>query len=273
MDVSHFFPSIDHDVLMSILRRRMKDGHYLALCEKIIRHRPLAAGAYRLASPRWKWRQVPRHKSLFHAPPGKGLPIGNLTSQFFANVYMNDLDQFVARELKSLCLYWQRYVDDILLLSDDPQKLITARDQITKMLSERLKLDINPRKTILQPVARGIDHLGYFHQWPRLRVRARVVRAARQRVDWAINGSAETEDIIAAVNSYLGHFRAADGFQLRKTLCKRLMTGDVSGGQMTIDGRLTAVKVRKHRHVVGPTVGESILDECAWVVAEFSSPS
>jgi hypothetical protein len=267
MDVSHFFPSIDHDVLIGILQRRMERGHYLKLCELIIRHRPLAPGAYRLASPRSQWRHVPPHKSLFHAPPGKGLPIGNLTSQFFANIYMNDLDQFLARELKSLYCYWQRYVDDILLLADDPRKLITARDRMTVMVKDKLKLEFNPRKTILQPVARGIDHLGYFHRWPRVRVRARVVRAAKQRVDLAMNGHGVTsENIAAAVNSYLGHFRGADGFYHCKSLCQRLMTADWSDGRFVVDGHFSSLRPIKPAPNVPVNVGVALLDECHWTV-------
>ena len=87
VDVQSFFPSIDHGVLWEILDRHLEHPLYRYLCKTVLDHRATDAGCYQLTSPGYLWDHLPRHKSLFYAPPGKGLPIGNLTSQFFANIY------------------------------------------------------------------------------------------------------------------------------------------------------------------------------------------
>ena len=185
-----------------------------------------------------------------------------------ANIYMNELDQYIARELRSCHIYWQRYVDDILLLSPDPERLKEAEKKITAMLSDRLKLVINPRKTLLQPLCRGIDHLGYYHLRLKTRVRRRVVAAARQKIDWAARGQAESEGIAASVNSYLGHFSQADSFVLRRSVCRRLLTGDVAMGALSVNGDFTAVRARRPRVKNGISVGQLLLDESGWAMSD-----
>ena len=123
--------------------------------------------------------RIAPHKTLLHAPPGKGLPIGNLNSQFFANVYLNGLDQFVKHELK--CRHYLRYCDDFVLLADSPEQLAEWRGRIEAWLRAALCLELNP-KQLLAPVSNGVNFLGYIVRRDYLLVRRRVVNHLRERL-------------------------------------------------------------------------------------------
>ena len=104
--------------------------------------------------------RVPRHKSLLHAPEGKGLPIRNLTSQFFANLYMNELDQHVKHVLKAR--HYGRYVDDMILFHEDPGILNSWYVQMDNFLKARLGLRLHPNKKHLNRADSGIDFTGFI---------------------------------------------------------------------------------------------------------------
>jgi hypothetical protein len=146
--------------------------------------------------------RVPPHKSLFNAPAGYGLPIGNLSSQFFANVLLDDLDQFVKHQIRAP--HYVRYVDDFILLHESPQWLNAAQQRIEALLSGRLHLRINPSKTILQPIARGIDFVGHvIKPWHRTTRPGTVARAIER------TAHQPASDLFASVNSTFGLFRQA----------------------------------------------------------------
>ena len=165
-------------------------------------------------------RRVPPHKRLSAAPPGKGLPIGNLTSQFFANVYLNALDQFVKHKLK--CRYYLRYVDDFILLDTDPEQLRAWVAEIVAFLAEHLLLEVK-EGTRLRPVTDGADFLGYIVRPHYRLVRRRVIGNLRDRLAaferphvsvLSIRLPPDRRDGLRAVlASYLGHFSHADTFR------------------------------------------------------------
>jgi hypothetical protein len=126
--------------------------------------------------------RIPPHKSLYHAPPGIGLPIGSLSSQFFANVYLNELDQYVKHQLKVRA--YVRYVDDFVILADSPEVLVAQMRQISAFLQDRLHLQLHPHKTVIQRANQGLDFLGSVIFPHHLLVRQRSVRALRQRIAW-----------------------------------------------------------------------------------------
>jgi len=126
--------------------------------------------------------QLPPHKSLFHAEEGKGLPIGNLTSQFFANVYLNALDQFVKHTLK--CRFYIRYCDDVQILDESPERLEAIREQIRLFVEGDLLLKLNEKHGRVAPVTNGIDCLGYIIRPDYTLARRRVVNNLKQRLDW-----------------------------------------------------------------------------------------
>jgi len=176
--------------------------------------------------------KIPPHKSLFKAAKNKGLPIGNLNSQFFANVYLNLLDQFVKHQLK--CRYYLRYCDDFVLLSRDREELTMWKDKIEAFLCDKLRLEL--RKSFkLQPVSNGIDFLGYIVRQDYLLVRRRVVNNLRVKLReykalLVKEGrhyrrylfDEEVLDRLAAIlSSYLGHFKMADTYHLCKTIWEK----------------------------------------------------
>ena len=213
-DLANFFVSIDKAVLLAQLQRRIHEPWWMALAETILMHDP--RGNVEVHSTRREMALVPAHKSLFNAPAGHGLPIGNLSSQFFANVLLDDLDQFVKHRLRAL--HYVRYVDDFILLHSTPQWLSNAHAAIKQRLAD-LHLQLNPRKTILQPVARGIDFVGQvIKPWHRT-TRPRTLATALQRIEHM-----PTTDTYAAGNSYLGLVRqASHSHKERAALCHALL--------------------------------------------------
>jgi hypothetical protein len=198
-DLSNFFVSIDKSVLWRQLQSRVTEPWWLALTATILMHDPRQDVEVR-GSLR-ELALVPPHKSLFNAPDGHGLPIGNLSSQFFANVLLDELDQHVKHRLRAP--FYMRYVDDFVLLHESPQWLHQARLHIESKLAE-LRLQLNPRKTILQPVERGIDFVGQVIKPWRRTTRPRTLDAALRRVS-----TTPREQVHQTGNSYFGLLRQA----------------------------------------------------------------
>ncbi len=219
LDIRNYFMSIDKQRLFAMLEAKLRDGDARWLTRKLVFHdctvAPVLKGDPRLVD------RLPPHKTLFRAPPGKGLPIGNLNSQFFANVYLNALDQFAKHELK--CRWYLRYCDDFVLLAASREQLLDWRERIRAFLAERLDLELNDARERLRPLADGVDFLGYivrpFHLLVRRRVvghlREKLVRAKRALVQerdglttWRFDRAA-LDALQAMLASYLGHFRWA----------------------------------------------------------------
>ena len=149
-DLSNFFVSIDKEVLWAELEKKLPKGWITDLTKLVLFNDPRIGCD--LNSPKWKFEKVEPRKRLSLCPPNTGLPIGNLTSQFFANVLMNIIDQFVKHELK--CKYYIRYVDDMVLLHENTKQLKLWELAINQKLKE-LGICLNPRKTVIQSVHRG----------------------------------------------------------------------------------------------------------------------
>src|SRR3989304_6471073 len=118
--------------------------------------------------------------SLFHAPDGKGLPVENLKSQFFANLYLNELDQYVKHTLK--CRYYVRYCDDFLIIDESSQRLEEVKEQIGKFVTDRLALTLNEKYQRIMTVSNGIDFLGYIIKQDYMLVRRRVVNNLKSKL-------------------------------------------------------------------------------------------
>ena len=198
-DLANFFVSIDKTVLLAQLQRRVGEPWWVALAETILMHDP--RGDVDVRGSRRDLALVPPHKSLFNAPADHGLPIGNLSSQFFANVLLDDLDQFIKHRVGAP--HYVRYVDDFVLLHRDADWLVDALRQVERRVAA-LHLRLNPTKTILQPVSRGVDFVGHLiRPWHRT-TRARTVVAAIERVS-----TIPVADVHQTVNSYFGLLRQA----------------------------------------------------------------
>jgi RNA-directed DNA polymerase len=199
-DLANFFVSINKHVLLQQLQRHVTEPWWMRLAQTILMHDPRTDVELR-GRPELLQR-VPPHKSLFNAPAHKGLPIGNLSSQFFANVLLNDLDQRIKHRLQAT--HYVRYVDDMVLVHASPAWLGAVLADINAWLPAQLDLQLNPRKTILQPVHRGIDFVGHvLKPWCR-RTRPGTVGRAIERLQ-----AMPADDVHQAANSYFGLLRQA----------------------------------------------------------------
>jgi len=192
LDIKNYFMSIDKEILFSLVSQRLKDEDALWLCQVLIFHD--CTKDYIFKRGKGLRERIEPHKTLFHAPKNKGLPIGNLNSQFFANVYLNSLDQFVKHRLK--CHYYLRYCDDFVLLSRDREELLEWRDRIREYLQEKLCLELNDKRQRLRPVTNGVDFLGYIVRKDYLLVRRRVVNNLRAKL-WNYQARLVTEGEIS----------------------------------------------------------------------------
>ena len=213
LDLANFFVAIDKQVLAKQLATKITEPWWRALALQVLMHDPREN--FEVRSARRLFNQVPQHKRLTAQPARLGLPIGNLSSQFFANVYLNALDQFVKHQLR--CRHYIRYVDDFVLLHESPQQLNAWLAQIEAFLP-KLGARLNPSKTILQPVDRGVDFVGHvIKPWRRI-TRKRTVKEARRRI-----AAAPAEDLLPLANSYLGLLGQASHSQKDRASLARLL--------------------------------------------------
>ena len=216
-DIKNFFCSIDHNILFKLIQKHVKNPQILWLSKTIINfdcaQNPVKKGQLSLFS------QVPPHKSLFNAPTGRGLPIGNLTSQFFANLYLNELDQFVKNVLN--CRYYIRYVDDFIILDENKERLLEIKKEIEKFLQQKLSLELHPDKWKIESVCKGMDFLGYVVKPTHILVRKRVIKNLKKKLFQFQQDQTDLNYILACVNSYFAHFQHADSYKLRKHLWQK----------------------------------------------------
>jgi len=158
---------------------------------------------------------LPHDKSLFHSPKGCGLPIGNLTSQLFSNVYLNQFDQFMKRSLH--CKHYGRYVDDFYVVSCDGEWLESLAPKVTEFLSSRLGLSVHEGKTIIRSVNDGIEYLGAFV----LPYRIYLSRSTLERMDlklFELESEGKPTHIADALNSYCGVLSHWNNFNVRQRM-------------------------------------------------------
>jgi retron-type reverse transcriptase len=215
-DVQQFFPAIDHAILKQILGRTLACPPTLALCEQII---DSGAGVLR---DEYEIRWFPGD-DLFAAARPRGLPIGNLTSQFWANVYLNKLDQFVKHTLR--CKGYLRYVDDFLLFADDKATLHRWRSEIIAF-SQSLRLTLHENRTHPRPVRQGVTFLGFvvFPTHRKLK-RAKGIQYRRHLQTLfrrRQRGQVEQEQFQASLMAWLGHVQHGDTWGLRRQMLGEL---------------------------------------------------
>ena len=208
-DVRKYFPSIGHEVLIGLLRRVIADERLMALIEAILR----------------------THEDGF----GRGLPIGNLTSQFFATVYLNPLDHFVKHELR--VTGYVRYMDDFLLFGDDRAVLRAQGRQVREKLAE-LRLAVHPDKYRLGPTACGVDFAGFVvYADGRVRVRSASVRRFSRRYKnmlWRLRGRCmPAARVTQSVRAWVAHASHAQSNGLRRAV----LTGKVKAARRETGGR------------------------------------
>ena len=231
LDIKSFFNSIHRPTLWNRLKSRMLSAGVPVEAQRVthalLRHAPVHQGVVHRSTPAER-AAVPPHKRLENANPGCGLPIGNLSSQFFANVYLDALDQFVKHVLK--VPRYVRYVDDFVLVHESREQLAIWQQQIEDFLRTELRLELKTDRKLL-PLTQGIDFLGYVIYPTHSRVRRRVVSHLRERLgDWQQKhvtgnhiraGSDQLKGIRSVYGSYAGHMQHASSFRLRQGLHRR----------------------------------------------------
>ncbi len=224
-DLANFFVSIDKRVLAGQLERRISDPWFRALALQVLWHDP--RDDYEIRSPRHLFNWVPQHKRLTTQPAHLGLPIGNLSSQFFANVYLDALDQFCKHELG--VKHYIRYVDDFVLLHESAQQLNEWLFRIEQFLP-RLGVRLNPSKTILQPIERGVDFVGHVIKPWRRTTRKKSVAQAMKRT-----AVVPAENLRETANSYFGLLgQASHSHHDRAALANLILRrGHVVNGDLT----------------------------------------
>jgi RNA-directed DNA polymerase len=194
-DLANFFVSIDKDVLYAQLAKKITEPYWLELAKTILYHDPRADFEFR-GKPQ-SIELVPAHKRLVNQPSNLGLPIGNLSSQFFANIYLNELDQYAKHVIGAK--HYIRYVDDFLILHESPKWLNKALADINAFLPARLNANLNPSKTILQPIDRGVDFVGQVIRPFHRTTRKRSVNEAIRRINITPDSV-----LLEVANSYFG---------------------------------------------------------------------
>jgi hypothetical protein len=231
LDIHNFFNAIPRRILWAILKRRLvraglpRDA--LQVVHALLRRSPLHAGVDYRATPA-QFALVPSHKRLDNAPAGRGLPIGNLSSQFFANVLLNELDQFVKHQLKAK--RYVRYVDDFVLFHESRQQLERWLMEIQQFLRDKLQLRLKP-DIRLRRLTDGLDFLGYVVFPTHTLARRRVVASARSalaawesrhvRVATLHGTPADFRLVQALAASYAGHLKHANAWRLLVSLHRR----------------------------------------------------
>ena len=225
-DIANFFNSIDKCKLLDILDRDLdlpQEEWIRALIRKVVLHDPRSNVVLRSSEELFK--MVPHHKSFMHAPPDRGLPIGNLVSQFFANVYMNELDQFVKHRLK--IRYYGRYVDDVILFHEDPAILNQWYESMSEFIEQKLNLHFHPNKKHINRIDTGIDFTGFILKQGRTYLRQSSLDRCQQKIrGWERQGSPlddeNLEKLSMTVTSYLAMLRHVNGYKARHSLCRRV---------------------------------------------------
>ncbi len=255
LDIRGFFMHINSRRLFSRLSDFI-DAEYVGadsamlknLCEIVLMNKPSENCVIR-GKPS-DWDGLPKDKSLFYAPPDCGLPIGNLSSQVFANFYLNIFDHFVKHDLG--IKYYGRYVDDFVLVHESREYLTSLIPVIRKFLDDELALELHPKKIYLQHFSHGVCYLGAVIKCNRIYVGKRTkgnfydaIMRHNAVVKDHVPDSQETQQFVASMNSYLGLMRHFDTSRLRREMVRRHVRGWWS--YSWVEGNIVKFSMRQHR--------------------------
>jgi len=148
------------------------------------------------------------------------MPLGNLTSQFFANVYLNELDYFVKHNLKAK--YYIRYVDDFVILHNSKEQLEIWKQEIERFLREKLKIELHPQKSKIISLSKGIDFVGFRIFWHYKLLRKRNIRKMLLKIEKYRNRDISKEKILESFQGWNAYAKWANSFKLRKEVVKKI---------------------------------------------------
>ncbi|MBI4017055.1 MAG: group II intron reverse transcriptase domain-containing protein [Candidatus Aenigmarchaeota archaeon] len=193
-DIKHYFETVDHAVLLRIIQKRVKDENIIWLIRQIL-------------------------DNYDSGTPGKGMPLGNWTSQFFANVYLNELDQFVKHILRAK--YYVRYVDDFVILHKSKKILQEYEQRINEFL-QTLKINLHPTKCKIIPLGQGISFLGFRIFYHHKLLRKRNIRKIKAKLAFLLeeyeSGWADAYDVLETLHGWNAYAVHGNTFRLRQRL-------------------------------------------------------
>ena len=228
LDIQGFFMHINKDILFDRLYKFITKNYQkpdqlliVELCRKIIYND--CRRNCQIKGNKENWKGLPASKSLFHSPENCGLPIGNLTSQIFANFYMDTFDHYIKHDLG--IRFYGRYVDDFVLVHPDKEYLKSLLPVISNFLLSRLQLTLHPKKIYLQHYSKGVKFLGAVIKPHRSyianRTKGNFYAAILRQNEIAKNHKLTKEDkanFISSMNSYLGIMKHYKSYKLRKKM-------------------------------------------------------
>lgn len=189
-DIRKFFANIDHDILLSILREYITDENIIWLLKNVIFSFPI------------------------------GLPLGNLTSQLFVNIYMNKFDQFLKHKIK--VKYYIRYADDFVIFLEDKERLENLIEPIKEFLHGKLKLQLHPDKIFIKTIASGVDFLGMVnfsdYRILRTKTKRRMLKKINKKREIWRRGLISKKSFNQSRQSYLGMLKHCYGHKIEKSL-------------------------------------------------------
>jgi len=193
-DVRKFFDSVNQEVLFSLIRKKITDENAVWLIEKIIKS--------------------------FAKTESKGLPLGNITSQLFANIYLNELDQFIKHKLK--IKYYLRYSDDFIIIHQNKEYLGKLVSPIKDFLKNNLDLELHPQKVIIKKFRQGLDFLGYValphYTILRTKTKRRMLKKLMRKRALLLRGLIKQQNYSQTIQSYLGILKHCLGYKLAQRI-------------------------------------------------------
>jgi retron-type reverse transcriptase len=194
-DIKHYFETVDHENLLKIIKRKIKDDEIIWLIKKIL-------------------------NNFNTKTKGKGMLLVNLTSQFFANIYLNELDYFIKHKLKAK--YYIRYVDDFVILHSSKKQLIKWKKQINNFLKKELKIELHKDKSKIKPLANGISFLGYriFYHYKLLRKSniRKFEKSFNEKLYLYKEGALTYDNLLESLQGWFGYSRWANTYKLSRRL-------------------------------------------------------
>jgi len=202
-DIKHYFNEIDYAILLEILKRRIKCRKTIWLIEKIIQNKV----------------RIKRGVSVLF-PICKGIPLGNLTSQFFANVYLNELDQFVKYKLK--IRFYIRYVDDFVILHKSKTQLEEWKLEIENFLKEKLKLELHQDKSKIINLSKGVDFVGFRNFYRYKLLRKRNIKNMEMKIRGYKKGESTLNKLLESFEGWIAYSKWSNSYSLGNKLVEMI---------------------------------------------------
>lgn len=216
-DVKHYFQEVNQKILMEIIKRKISDEKVIWLIERILKN-----GGRTEARDKFTEQST----SASGSRTGVGMPLGNLTSQFFANVYLNELDYFVKHNLKAK--FYIRYVDDFVILHMSKEQLEIWKKEIERFLRETLRLELHPQKSKIICLSRGIDFVGFRNFYHHNLLRKRSIRKMLYAVETYKQGGISKESLLEIFQGWQAYSKWAASYKLRRSVVKKIYSKKVN---------------------------------------------